>query len=107
MTKGEIVLAEFPYTDYLGSKIRPVLILAEEKEDVLGAFITGKFDDPDSDDLVLKADSNNKLKKDSRLRLFRLATIKKSKVIGTIGSVNEITLKQIDEKLIKILKIKI
>ena len=105
MIKGEIVLAEFPYTDYTGSKLRPVLILAEKKNDVLGAFITGNLEDSDEDDLLLEADNTNRLKKNSRLRLFRLATIKKSKISGTIGFIDEKTLKLIDQKLMKILKI--
>ena len=92
MIKGEIVLAEFPYTDYRGSKSRPVLILAEKKVDVLGAFITSNLENMDDDDLLLKADNQNKLKKNSRIRLFRLATIKKNKILGTIGFIDEMIL---------------
>ena len=98
MIKGEIVLAEFPYTDYRGSKSRPVLILAEKKVDVLGAFITSNLENMDDDDLLLKADNQNKLKKNSRIRLFRLATIKKNKILGTIGFIDEMILKKIDGK---------
>ncbi|HJY63950.1 MAG TPA: type II toxin-antitoxin system PemK/MazF family toxin [Ignavibacteria bacterium] len=107
MIKGEIVLAEFPYTDYRGSKSRPVLILAEKKVDVLGAFITSNLENMDDDDLLLKADNQNKLKKNSRIRLFRLATIKKNKILGTIGFIDEMILKKIDGKLVQILKINI
>ena len=107
MIKGEIVLAEFPYTDYRGSKSRPVLILAEKKVDVLGAFITRNLENMDDDDLLLKADNQNKLKKNSRIRLFRLATIKKNKILGTIGFIDEMILKKIDGKLVQILKINI
>src|SRR3990172_10283489 len=107
MIKGEIVLAEFPYTDYRGSKSRPVLILAEKKVDVLGAFITSNLENMDDDDLLLKADNQNKLKKNSRIRLFMLATIKKNKILGTIGFIDEMILKKIDGKLVQILKINI
>jgi len=55
----------------------------------------------------LKADNQNKLKKNSRIRLFRLATIKKNKILGTIGFIDEMILKKIDGKLVQILKINI
>jgi PemK-like, MazF-like toxin of type II toxin-antitoxin system len=107
MTKGEIVLIEFPFTDLSGSKQRPALILAEKKDDILAAFITSKTEDFDEDDLLIEADKQNKLKQNSRLRLFRLAALKKKLAVGTIGFINDTKLKQIDEKLIKILNIKI
>ena len=40
MAKGTIVLITFPFTDLSGSKLRPVVILAETIEDVTVAFIT-------------------------------------------------------------------
>mgnify|MGYP003344528084 CR=1 FL=1 len=40
MTKGDIVLIPFPFTDLTGSKLRPALILATTEHDVTVAFIT-------------------------------------------------------------------
>ncbi len=40
MNKGEIILITFPFTDLSGSKLRPALVLAADKEDVTVAFIT-------------------------------------------------------------------
>ena len=87
MTKGEIILVNFPFTDLTGNKLRPALVLAEKRDDILTAFISSNIESSDEDDLLLKADKSNKLKQDSKLRLFRLATLKKDIVIGKIGSV--------------------
>jgi|SRR6266542_546732 len=107
MTKGEIVLVEFPYTDMKGSKVRPALVLAENKGDVLAAFITGNIKEFDEFDILLSANDKNKLKHDSKLRLFRLATIEKDTIVGRIGFVDESILQQINKNLVKILNIKL
>lgn len=45
MKHGEIVLAEFPYTDLKQNKLRPVIIMSsdelnERKEDIIVGFIS-------------------------------------------------------------------
>lgn len=107
MNKGDIVLVEFPYTDFSGTKVRPALTLAVRDDDVLIAFITSRNDNVTEDDLLIEADSENKLKRNSVLRLFKLATIENKRVIGKIGSLNPDHIQKVDATLIKILKIKI
>jgi len=105
MIKGEIVLVEFPFTDLSGSKLRPALVLAEKKDDVLVAFITSKAQNLDEEDLLLIADERNRLKNDSRLRLFRYGNSEKKTSSRTIGYVSDTVLTKIDEKLLTIFKI--
>ena len=40
MTKGDIVVIPFPYTDLSGNKLRPSIILAESNLDLTVCFIT-------------------------------------------------------------------
>ena len=40
MTKGDIILITFPFTDLSGSKLRPALVLADRSFDVTVCFIT-------------------------------------------------------------------
>lgn len=100
-----MVLVEFPFTDLSGSKLRPALVLAEKNNDVLVAFITSKTKNTDAEDLVLIADENNRLKNDSKLRLFRMATLQKKLIAGTLGYGKDSVLKEIDKKLLTIFKI--
>lgn len=50
MKHGDIVLAEFPYTDLKQSKLRPVIIVSsdelnEKKEDIIVGFISSTIPD--------------------------------------------------------------
>jgi mRNA interferase MazF len=38
--KAKIVLAHFPFTDLSGSKLRPALVIHEDEQDVIVAFIS-------------------------------------------------------------------
>lgn len=88
MIKGEIVLVKFPFTDLAGSKLRPAMILAERKNDVLAAFISSNVDNINDDEIILEPDNFNKLKQRSKLNLFKLAAISSDLVIGKIGNVD-------------------
>jgi len=44
MTKGEIILVNFPFTDLTGNKLRPALVLAEKRDDILTAFISSNIE---------------------------------------------------------------
>ncbi len=107
MTKCEIVLVKFPFTDLSGSKLRPAMILAERKNDVLVAFISSNIDNINDDEIILEPDNHNKLKQKSKLNLFKLAAISSDLVIGKIGNVDAGLNTIIDIKLKTILKINI
>jgi mRNA interferase MazF len=63
MNKGEIILITFPFTDLSGSKLRPALILAADKDDVTVAFITTNLQKVSNIDMFLQKSATNGLKK--------------------------------------------
>ncbi len=53
MPKGDLILITFPFTDLKGSKLRPVVILAETKLDLTVCFITTQIQWKENLDVLL------------------------------------------------------
>ena len=84
MPKADIVLVPFPFTNLSDIKIRPCLVLIDSEYDVTVSFITTQTGWNDKASLTIKASEVNGLKKDSLIRLNKLATIDKELILGII-----------------------
>jgi mRNA interferase MazF len=105
MNKGDIVIIPFPFTDLTGNKLRPALILGVSDLDIIVAFITTQLGWQDETDVLLSASVQNGLKKNSLLRLSKIATLEKELAIGLLGTVDQVILEKINTNLKLILKI--
>ena len=103
MPKGDIVLVSFPFTDLSDNKIRPSLVLIEAEYDITVSFITTQTGWNDEVSVMITATSENGLKKDSLIRLNKLATIDKELVKGKIGALNKQEITIVNQKLKDIL----
>ena len=89
MQKGDIVLIVFPFTDLSGNKLRPALILAETPIDITVVFITTQLKWKEATDIVLLPDNTNGIKKESLIRISKLATLDKTLVMGRLGRISQ------------------
>ncbi|MBW6490705.1 MAG: type II toxin-antitoxin system PemK/MazF family toxin [Lentimicrobium sp.] len=105
MIKGDIVLIPFPFSDLSGSKTRPALLLITGPTEITLAFISTQLNRIDGNDILLKPSDANGLKRDSILRLSKLATLDRDLALGRLGTVDSRTLKQVNKNLIKIFKL--
>jgi len=105
MKKGDIILIPFPFTDLTGNKNRPALVLIDGEIDVTVVFISTQLKWKEETDILLKPAEENGLKKESLLRLSKLATIDKDLVLGRLGTIDEETISLINCNLKKILKL--
>jgi mRNA interferase MazF len=87
MTKGDIVLINFPFTNLVEGKLRPAVVLVETELDVTVAFITSQIDWQESTDLLLEPTPENGLKKASLIRTSKIATIDKALAKGLLGRI--------------------
>ena len=101
MKKGDILQAQFPFTNQQGFKRRPALVLAVEAPDVTVAFITGNIALAQTYDVILQPTALNRLSKPSLVRLLKLATLDPSQLHGRIGELTTTELQQVDAGLKK------
>ena len=104
----ELVLLPYPFSDQGGSKVRPAVIVSNDNfnrrcEDcVMVPLTTVIKDEPFS--LLISQDSleSGKLLKQSRVRIDKIFTIKKTLIIMKIGKINDKTLERIKLEINKL-----
>ncbi len=85
---GEIVLVKFPFTNNLGFKKRPVLIIKDTNDgDVIVCRITSKLYYT-SYDIELKNWSQNGLQLPSVIRVHKIASLEKNMIDRKLGEVD-------------------
>ena len=104
----ELVLLPYPFSNQEGSKVRPAIIVSNDNfnkrcEDcVMVPLTTVIKDEPFS--LIINQDSleSGKLLKQSRIRIDKIFTIKKSLIIMKIGKINDKTIEKIKFEISKV-----
>ena len=104
--KGDVLVIEFPYSDLKSYKRRPVLVLKIPKgEDIIVSQITSSSYE-ESVEIPL---SNNdfkqgNLKKESFIRIDKIASIEKSLIKYKVGSLKQEKFNEIINKICNFLK---
>ena len=99
MAKADIILIPFPFTNLTDTKVRPCLVLLETDFDVTVSFITTQTGWNDISSVQINPSDGNGLKKESLIRLNKLATIDKELIIGKIGILSKEEKKKVNNKL--------
>ncbi len=101
--RGKIVLVPFPFTDLSAQKVRPALIVSSThagKADVIVAFIGSSVPQKIAKSIVaLPATKISGLKVPSCLYSDKIATLDRNIVLGEIGSVTRVQMKDIEVAL--------
>lgn len=103
--QGEIVIAEFPYSDYGGNKRRPVLISSGDNynkigNDVIVNKVTSKIKDrPFSVDLLQEDLESGILKNESCIKVDSIISIEKSLLSRPIAKVKSDVIESVKTKL--------
>ena len=102
---GDIVLLELPFTDLIGSKLRPVLVVSSEKineisKDLIVLKISSKSHFPEFEVELNQEDlEEGILKKKSYIHCYSIFTVEKNLVIKKIARIRDYKLKEVKEKL--------
>lgn len=98
LVKGDVIVIDFPFSNLKDSKRRPVLVLKVPKgEDIIVNQITGESYENPVEILITDKDfKHGGLKRNSFVRIDKIATIERSLIKYKIGSLK-------NEKFIEIL----
>lgn len=108
MSKGKIILTPFPFTDLSGHKVRPALVLYDQKggDDCIAIFISsinekkiGTFD------IRLSPTKENGIKVDSIIKISKIATLQKKIILGELGTLEQPILADVNSKLKRLFEI--
>lgn len=110
--RGDVVLARFPFTDQRGTKLRPVLVLAEVPgayRDFIVLFISSQLGQAaPSLDVILDpshpAFAGSGLKVASVFRTAKLASVSDALLAGTLGRLDDAVLADIIRRLVRLLE---
>lgn len=105
MKKGDIILLPFPFTDLSGSKNRPALVLIVGSIDITVSFISTQLHWKERTDITIQANSNNGLKKESLIRLSKIATIDNDLILGKLGEIDVNIYNQLNSNLRTLLQL--
>ncbi|MBI2148720.1 type II toxin-antitoxin system PemK/MazF family toxin [Candidatus Woesearchaeota archaeon] len=85
-SKGDIVVINFPFSDLVNSKKRPVVIIGIYKNDYIGCAITSN---PESEGIKLENFEERNLPLKSKIKFWKVSTIVKNLVIGKIAKISK------------------
>ena len=106
LVRGDIIVIDFPFSNLIQFKPRPVLIIKIPKGgDMIVNQITGSSYEKSVEIKIENKDfSKGSLKKDSYLRLDKIFSIEKSLVKYKIGSLKPEKFNEIIDKIVSFLK---
>jgi mRNA interferase MazF len=102
MSKGTIVLIPFPFTDLSGHKVRPALVLYNQKggENCVVAFISSTpHKKIGLNDVSVAPSEHNGLKVSSTVKISKIATLQKKIILGELGSLEPVIMTKVDASL--------
>ncbi len=108
---GDILLLELPFTDLVGRKLRPVLVISSENfnrisQDVIVLKITSSQQFEGYEVKLTQHDLiEGKLKKESYVHCHTVFTVEKNLIIKKIAEINEEKKDEVKEKLSKIFEL--
>lgn len=95
-SKGDIVVINFPFSDLINTKKRPMLVLAERGEDLMGCAITSNLS---AEGIPLKDFEEGSLPFESKVKYWQIHTFLKALATKKIGRISKENYKLVTDKI--------
>ena len=101
-SKGDIVIINFPFSDLVNAKKRPMVILTEIDQDLIGCAITSN---PESEGIILENFESGSLPFKSKIKYWQIHTFLKSLAEKKIAKISKSTHKELINKINELIKV--
>jgi len=102
MNTGDIVLIPFPFSELKNVKVRPAVVICETKDKykdlVVSAISSVLSQKLSQNEIIIRSDNMNNLRKDSTIKVDRIVTVKSNKIIAKLGKLDINILKLFKQK---------
>ncbi len=92
MKTGDIVIIPFPFAELNAIKVRPTVVITETKDKykdlILSAISSQSQETTTEAEIMIEPESGNGLRTMSIIKVDRIFTLKKEKLISNIGRLN-------------------
>ena len=95
-SKGDIIVINFPFSDLIHAKKRPMVVLAEKGEDIIGCAITSNLQ---SEGVLIENFEEGSLPFKSKIKYWQMHTFLKELAIKKIGKISKNTHKELLKKI--------
>lgn len=101
-SKGDIVLVQFPFSDLIHAKKRPMIVIGERGDDIIGCAITSN---PDSEGISITGFAEGSLPFESKIKYWQIVTFEKSVVLNKVAKVSTKVYKELILKINALIKV--
>lgn len=95
-SKGDIIVINFPFSDLINSKKRPMLVIGEKNDDIIGCAITSN---PDSQGISIDSFEEGSLAFKSKVKYWHIATFLKSLAVKKIAKISKKNYKHVTDTI--------
>jgi mRNA interferase MazF len=101
-SKGDIVIVKFPFSDLINAKKRPMIVLAERGNDILGCAVTSN---PASEGVPISSFAEGNLPFESKIKYWQIITFEKGVIIKKVAKISTKTHKELLVKINELIKL--
>lgn len=100
--KGDVVVVQFPFSDMLHAKKRPMVILAMRGKDILGCAVTSNLE---SEGIPLTEFAEGSLPLESKVKYWQVNTVLGELVVRKIAKISKRTHQELVGKINELIKV--
>ena len=95
-SKGDIIIINFPFSDLVNAKKRPMVVLAEKDEDIIGCAITSN---PNAEGIPIENFEEGSLPLKSKIKYWQIHTFLKDLAVKKTARISKKTHKDLLKRI--------